>query len=246
MRLIPAIDLHGGRCVRLYQGDFAAETRYEAEPHELLMRYRALGAAWLHVVDLDGAREGTQANRSAIIALAAQRAVRLQVGGGLRDAAAIDQLLQAGVARAVVGSAAVIDPIETRAWLRRFSGDAIVLAFDVRLDAHGVPRCATHGWRRQSELSLWNAVERYAADGLRHVLCTDVACDGAMQGPNVALYAEARRRYPAIAWQASGGVRSAADLHALARTGVAAAISGRALLDERIAREELVPFLPSA
>ncbi len=246
MRLIPAIDLRGGRCVRLLQGDFDAETRYAVEPHELLMRYRALGATWLHVVDLDGAREGTQANRSAILALASQRAVRLQVGGGLRDAAAIDQLLRAGVARAVIGSIAVADPIRTREWLQRFGGTALVLAFDIRLDAHGVPRCATHGWKQQSELALWNAVERFLADGLRHVLCTDVARDGALQGPNVALYAEARRRFPTIEWQASGGVSSAADLHALARTGVAAAVSGRALLDERIAREELAPFLPGA
>jgi len=246
MRLIPAIDLRGGRCVRLLQGDFAAETRYTVEPHELLMRYRALGAAWLHVVDLDGAREGTQANRAAIVALASQRAVRLQVGGGLRDSAAIDQLLRAGVARAVVGSTAVADPIRTREWLQRFGGETLVLAFDVRLDDQGVPRCATHGWKRQSDLALWNAVERFLADGLRHVLCTDVARDGALQGPNVALYAEARRRFPTVQWQASGGVSSAADLHALARTGVAAAISGRALLDERITREELVPFLPGA
>lgn len=246
MRLIPAIDLRGGRCVRLLHGDFDAETRYFVEPHELLMRYRALGAAWLHVVDLDGAREGTQANRTAIVALASQRAVRLQVGGGLRDAAAIDQLLRAGVARAVVGSTAVADPIRTREWLQRFGGESLVLAFDVRLDANGVPRCATHGWKRQSDLALWNAVERFLADGLRHVLCTDVARDGALQGPNVALYAEARRRFPTVEWQASGGVSSAADLHALARTGVAAAISGRALLDERIAREELLPFLPGA
>jgi phosphoribosylformimino-5-aminoimidazole carboxamide ribotide isomerase len=246
MRLIPAIDLRGGRCVRLLQGDFAAETRYPVEPHELLTRYRTLGATWLHVVDLDGAREGTQANRAAIVALASQRAVRLQVGGGLRDAAAIDQLLRAGVARAVIGSTAVIDPIRTREWLQRFGREAIALAFDVRVDAHGVPRCVTHGWRQQSDLSLWNAVETYAADGLRHVLCTDVSRDGALQGPNVALYAEARRRFPALEWQASGGVSCAADLQALARTGVAAAVSGRALLDERLTREELVPFLPGA
>lgn len=246
MRLIPAIDLRGGHCVRLLKGDFDAETRYDVEPHELLTRYRALGATWLHIVDLDGAREGTQANRSAIVALASQRAVRLQVGGGLRDAATIDQLLRAGVARAVVGSTAVIDPIRTREWLRRFGGEALALAFDVRTDPHGVPRCATHGWRQQSDLSLWNAVERYAADGLRHVLCTDVTRDGALQGPNVALYTEARRRFPTLEWQASGGVSCAADLQALARTGVAAAISGRALLDERLTREELMPFLPGA
>jgi phosphoribosylformimino-5-aminoimidazole carboxamide ribotide isomerase len=246
MFLIPAIDLRGGRCVRLYQGDFAAETRYDIEPHELLARYRALGASWLHVVDLDGARAGTQVNRAVIVALASQRAVRLQAGGGLRDAAAIDQLLRTGIARAVIGSAAVSAPDQVREWLHRFGSDALVLALDVRLDAEGVPRCTIHGWEKQSALSLWDAVERFAADGLRHVLCTDVARDGALTGPNVALYDEATRRFPGISWQASGGVSSAADLHALATTGVAAAISGRALLDERISRKELEPFLPNA
>lgn len=246
MLLIPAIDLRGGRCVRLLQGDFAAETRYDVEPHELLMRYRSLGASWLHVVDLDGARAGTQVNRAAIVALASQQDVRLQVGGGLRDGTVIDELLRAGVARVVIGSAALTDPVETREWLRRFGSEAIVLAFDVRLDADGVPRCTTHGWQRQSALSLWEGVARFADDGLRHVLCTDVARDGALTGPNLALYSEAQRRFPTIAWQASGGVSGAADLHALAATGVSAAISGRALLDERITREELEPFLPNA
>lgn len=246
MLLIPAIDLRGGRCVRLYQGNFAAETRYDVEPHELLARYRALGATWLHVVDLDGARAGTQVNRTVIVALASQRAVRLQVGGGLRDAAAIDQLLRTGVARAVIGSAAVSDPDQVRVWLHRFGSEAIVLALDVRFDAEGVPRCATHAWQQQSTLSLWDALDRFSADGLRHVLCTDVTRDGALAGPNLALYAEVTRRFPGIAWQASGGVSNAADLHALAQSGVTAAISGRALLDERIGPEELEPFLPNA
>jgi phosphoribosylformimino-5-aminoimidazole carboxamide ribotide isomerase len=246
MWLIPAIDLRAGRCVRLYQGAFTAETRYDVEPHELLLRYRDLGADWLHVVDLDGARDGSQANRATIVSLASQPAVRLQVGGGLRDDASIDQLLRAGVGRAVVGSMAVTSQAVTRRWLHRFGGEVLVLAFDVRLDESGVPRCATQGWREQSALSLWEAVERYATDGLRHVLCTDIARDGAMRGPNLALYREAVTRFPEICWQASGGVSGAADLRALAATGVAAAISGRALLDERIAPQELEPFLPNA
>lgn len=246
MLLIPAIDLRGGRCVRLLQGDFAVETRYDVEPHELLLRYRSLGATWLHVVDLDGAREGTPANLAIIATLASQRGVRLQAGGGLRDAAAIDSLLARGVDRVVIGSTAVADPDATRSWLRRFGPEAIVLAFDVRLGTDGIPRCAIHGWREQSRLTLWEAVERYAAEGLRHVLCTDVARDGALAGPNVVLYDEAVERFPQVAWQASGGIGAAADLAALAETGVAAAICGRALLEERIETRELEPFLPGA
>jgi phosphoribosylformimino-5-aminoimidazole carboxamide ribotide isomerase len=245
MLLIPAIDLRGGRCVRLYQGDFAAETRYDVEAHELLMRYRSLGAPWLHVVDLDGARDGTQANRPTIATLASQRAVRLQVGGGIRDAATVDAVLRTGATRVVVGSAAVTRPADVKAWLHRFGSDAIVLAFDVKLDEEGTPKCVTHGWREQTPLTLWKAVERYLPT-LRHVLCTDVARDGTLGGPATDLYVEAVRRFPRIQWQASGGVRGAEDLRALAATGVAAAISGRALLEERIRLEELQPFLPGA
>src|ERR1700704_2122632 len=117
MLLIPAIDLRHGRCVRLHQGDFSAETRYEHEPHELLLRYRGLGATWLHVVDLDGAKDGALANRSIIVALASQRAVRIQVGGGVRGSATLDDLLRQGVSRVVVGSAAIERPGEVTEWL---------------------------------------------------------------------------------------------------------------------------------
>ena len=141
---------------------------------------------------------------------------------------------------------AVSQPDEVAAWLREFGPEQVVLAFDVRLDEGGTPRLATHGWERQTQTSLWDAVERYLPAGLRHVLCTDVARDGALSGPNVALYGECVRRYPNVDWQASGGVAAAADLHALAAVGAASAISGRALLEGRLTPEELAPFLPAA
>jgi phosphoribosylformimino-5-aminoimidazole carboxamide ribotide isomerase len=246
MFLIPAIDLRQGRCVRLYQGDFAAETRYELEPHELLMRYRALGASWLHVVDLDGAREGVLANRSVILSLASQRAVRLQVGGGVRSAETIDDLLTRGVQRVLLGSAAIERPQEVAEWIARFGSERIALALDVRLDAGGTPLVRTRGWTQGSTLSLWEALDRFVPGSVKHVLCTDTERDGAMTGPNLELYRVAVARLPHVAWQASGGVRDAADLKALAQTGVSAAISGKALLEERIPLEELKPFLPDA
>jgi phosphoribosylformimino-5-aminoimidazole carboxamide ribotide isomerase len=246
MLLIPAIDLRNGRCVRLFQGDFDAETRYELSPHELLLRYRTLGATWLHVVDLDGAKDGILANRSIVVALASQSAVNIQVGGGVRSAEVIDDLLRHGVDRVVIGSAAVERREDVAGWFARFGADRLCLAFDVRLDDQGVPLCRTRGWKEASNLSLWEAVEIYLPHGLRHVLCTDIARDGALTGPNVGLYAEAAKRYPQIEWQASGGVSSGADLTALARAGAAAAVSGKALLEERITSEELRPFLPNA
>jgi phosphoribosylformimino-5-aminoimidazole carboxamide ribotide isomerase len=246
MLLIPAIDLRHGRCVRLFQGDFGAETRYEHEPHELLLRYRGIGASWLHVVDLDGAKDGALANRSIIVALASQRAVRIQVGGGVRSAATIDDLLRQGVSRVVIGSAAVERPDEVADWLARYGPDRICLAFDVRLDDTGVPLVRTRGWTEGTAISLWDAVARFPAERIKHVLCTDIERDGALTGPNVELYRQAMSRFPNLAWQASGGVRDASDLAALAQTGVAGAVSGKALLEERITSEELRPFLQDA
>ena len=245
MELIPAIDLREGRVVRLLHGDFDAETRYEVTPVDLYIRYLKCGARRLHVVDLDGARDGTQPNLDIIWQLAAG-SMAVQSGGGLRSEEALRNLFDAGVERAVVGSIAVTDSARVVDWLARFGAERIVLALDVRLDAEGVPHLATHGWRQQSSIDLWSAVDRYLPAGLRHVLCTDVGRDGALSGPNLDLYAEAVRRFPSIAWQASGGVRDAADLHALARIGVAATVSGKALLEGRMTAEELQPFLPAA
>jgi phosphoribosylformimino-5-aminoimidazole carboxamide ribotide isomerase len=244
--LIPAIDLRGGRCVRLFKGDFAAETVYSDDPLTVLERYRSLGARRVHVVDLDGARDGTQLNRDVICELAAQPGVRLQVGGGLRTLERIDDLLSHGVERAVIGSVAVTAPATVVQWMRSVDAQRFVLALDVRFDASRTPKLAVHGWQQTSVLSLWSAVERYARHGLVHVLCTDVSRDGALGGPNCELYTEAVRRFPDIRWQASGGVATAQDLALLHSCGVAAIISGKAMLENRISAEELQPYLRDA
>ena len=269
MRLIPAIDLKDGHCVRLLRGDFGTEIRYGADAQAHLQRYRSYGADWLHVVDLDGARDGYTAkadggpgndrpasghglagghgrNRGILLDLAKQSAVKVQAGGGQRSASAVTELLNAGVARVVIGSLAVTRVDLVRTWLDDFGAERIVLAFDIRLDPTRTPRVAIHGWRDQSQVSLWDAVENFADHEVKHVLCTDVNRDGALSGPNVELYDEAVRRFPDIEWQASGGIRDAGDLKALERAGAKAAISGKALLEERIQFEDLRAFLPNA
>ena len=246
MILIPSIDLRNGRCVRLLKGNFDQETRYDLEPHELLLRYRSLGASWLHVVDLDGAKDGKLANRSVIVRLASTKALKIQVGGGVRSTAVVEDLLRNGIDRVIVGSAAIEKPAEVQGWLKKHGAEKIGLAFDIRHDAQGVPRVLTRGWTKESKLSLWEAIDSWLPHGLKHVLCTDAELDGALAGPAVKLYEEGVKRYPQLAWQASGGVRSAADLAALAATGSAAAISGKALLEELIKPSELLPFLPNA
>lgn len=234
MRLIPSLDLRGGLCVRLLRGDFGAETRYDIDPKQLVARYRSLGARLLHLVDLDGARDGALGNRALLAELAGSAGMALQVGGGIRSRAAVEDLLGVGIDRVIVGSAAIESPEEVAGWMRDLGGERVGLALDVRIDDTGVPRVQTRGWTRATATPLWDALTHYADAGLRHVLCTDIARDGALEGPNLALYAECVRRHPTLAWQASGGVRDAADLEALDATGVAGAVSGKALLEGRV------------
>ena len=250
MELIPAIDLRGGRCVRLLKGRFDAETPYPSDPLDLAREYQALGAERLHVVDLDGARDGTPGNWDLISRLAALPGISLQVGGGVRSEERLTALLALGVARVVIGSLAVLEPVALRRWLDRHGPDRVVLALDVRHDAAGKPMLLTHGWQQRGSRCLWallaDPVAGYGGSAFKHVLCTDVERDGALAGPNVALYEDAVRRFPGIAWQASGGVRDADDLRALASTGAVAAVSGRALLERRMTTSELRPYLPNA
>ncbi|HMB72306.1 MAG TPA: 1-(5-phosphoribosyl)-5-[(5-phosphoribosylamino)methylideneamino] imidazole-4-carboxamide isomerase [Gammaproteobacteria bacterium] len=244
IELIPAIDIRNGLCVRLLQGDFERETRYDVDPIERVGWYQALGAQRVHIVDLDGAREGSPRNH-ALIAQMAANGVAVQLGGGIRERTSLARALDIAD-RVVIGSLAVTDPATVMSWLEEFGAERIVLGFDVRIDGAGTAFVTTHGWTQISDLSLEAAIDGYLGAGLRHVLCTDVERDGAMGGPNLALYAWAAQRWPAIRFQASGGVRDAADLTALGTTGAAAAISGKALLDGRIGEQEMRRFLRNA
>jgi phosphoribosylformimino-5-aminoimidazole carboxamide ribotide isomerase len=245
MRLIPAIDIRDGRCVRLLQGDFARETRYDVDPVDLAARYAELGARWLHVVDLDGAKRGTPVNLAVVERIRERGDLLVQLGGGIRDRSSLDRAL-AIADRVVVGSLAVTAPQLVEAWLAELGAERFTLALDVRVGADGEAAIATHGWTRASSATLASTVEHFLPAGLQHVLCTDIDRDGAMTGPSLDLYAECVQRWPTVRFQASGGVRDATDLAALAATGVAAAISGRALLEGRISDSEIRRFSPNA
>jgi phosphoribosylformimino-5-aminoimidazole carboxamide ribotide isomerase len=246
MNVIPAIDLKDGKCVRLFQGDFAQATEYSNDPAEVARRFAELHTRDLHIVDLDGARSGEQSNRDIIGRMAREAPLSIQLGGGIRSEEALAGWFDAGVARCVIGSLAVTDPDAVRAWLARYGGERIVLALDVKIASDGQPRLTTHGWTRESTMTLFDCIDSFADVGLKHVLCTDVSRDGAMTGPNVRLYAAIMRRYPTLALQASGGVRNIEDLEELRRTGIPAAITGRALLDGAITTEEMIAFQQNA
>lgn len=246
MKVIPAIDLQGGKCVRLLKGDFAKTTEYSDDPAAVARQFAELGATNLHVVDLDGARSGTQENHAIIAAIAAESDMAIQIGGGIRHRDTVRRWLDAGVARCVIGSLAITEPDAVKSWLVQFGADRIVLALDVNIGDAGIPVVTTHGWTRPSNMSVYECIEDYKDVGLRHVLCTDVSRDGAMAGPNLDLYAGILMRFPDLQLQASGGVRDRRDLEVLREHGLPAAITGRALLDGKITAAEMASFQQGA
>ncbi len=245
MKIIPAIDLHEGKCVRLYKGDFDRVTHYSDQPLEVARAYAALSVDDLHIVDLDGARTGSQQNARVVRQLCAASPLVVQLGGGIRDGDRVKYWLENGVTRCVVGSVAVAEPERVAAWIDDFGADSIVLALDVTIGEEG-PVLATHGWTQSTGLSLWDLLDRYSTLGAKHLLCTDISRDGAMSGPNVELYTEILRRYPDIRLQASGGVRDIGDIRRLKEIGAPAAITGKAMLDGKISAAEVDSFLRSA
>ncbi|HEX2624703.1 MAG TPA: HisA/HisF-related TIM barrel protein [Sphingomicrobium sp.] len=230
MILLPAIDLIGGRCVRLAQGDFDRETDYSTDPATALGGFAASGAVEAHLVDLDGAKAREPRQHDLFATLAADCALALQVAGGFRAADQVARMLDAGIARVVIGSLALDDPAAFEGLLDRFGADRLVLALDVRLDGE-VPRVATHGWATDSGQSLDAVLARF--ERVRHLLVTDIARDGMLSGPNLSLMGAIAEGYPQIELQASGGVAQLDDLDRLSGTGAARAIVGKAIWEGR-------------
>lgn len=237
MNIIPAIDLINGQCVRLQKGDFNAVTQYTVRPEDMAMNYQQSGANYLHVVDLDGAKQGRLKQLDVIKGIRNSTTSIMQVGGGIKDEETIDSLLSIGVDRVVLGSIAVKDHEQTVRLFERFGADKIVLALDVNI-VNGTPMVATHGWINASDQSLYDVIDYYLAYGLAHVLCTDISKDGMLQGANTQLYQDLVAKYPNILFQASGGIGALADLHNLKKTKVQSVIVGRALYENKFSLNE--------
>lgn len=229
MLIIPAIDLHDGQCVRLKQGQFDRATTYQYPPAQLARHYAGLGATRLHVVDLDGAKSGDMQQLSLIQSMQSAT-LPIQVGGGVRSVATARACVAAGIATLVIGSMAISEPSLALQLIAEIHANNIVLALDVHVE-NGIPCPAIHGWQTSTKRNAWDVVQFYQDAGVTNVLCTDIAQDGMMNGPNFALYEEAVRRFPTIAWQASGGIRDIRDMRALSTSGVSAVILGRILYE---------------
>lgn len=232
MIVYPAMDLMGGRVVRLRQGRFDQFTAYETEPSDALRAFAEAGATWAHVVDLDGARARKPLQHGLIAGLAGSTSLKLQVGGGFRTREQVKAMLDAGVERVVIGSLAVRDPDLVNEWIKEFSPERLVLSLDVRM-IDDLPIVAVSGWSEDSGTSLWD-VARCFPDAC-HLLLTDIGRDGMLGGPNFALLDEAVERLPRLRIQASGGISSLADVQQLRTAGV---IIGKALWQGCFSLEE--------
>ena len=233
MRILPAIDLMGGKCVRLKQGQFDEASFYSDEPIEVAKRFKAAGARYLHMVDLDGAREGSVQQAEIVQKIVEGSGLEVQVGGGLRTLEQAKAWLDAGVERIVMGSLAVKDPVGAGKIIDAVGPAKVTLAIDVR-----GTRVAISGWKEVSEKNVYEVVETYAGLGITHLLCTDIERDGMMQGPNVELYRDLQKRFPSVEIQASGGIGSLDDLRALMAFDCRAVVIGKALYEGRFRLEE--------
>ncbi|MDR1131233.1 MAG: 1-(5-phosphoribosyl)-5-[(5-phosphoribosylamino)methylideneamino]imidazole-4-carboxamide isomerase [Oscillospiraceae bacterium] len=227
MDLYPAIDLRGGKAVRLVRGDYDKMTVYSDAPAVVAAGFRRAGAEYLHLVDLDGARDGNTPNYALIKSIVAESGLRAEVGGGVRSMAVVRGYLDAGAMRVIIGTAAVTDPDFLRTALARY-GERIAVAVDVRAGF-----VAMHGWTQTSAVRCEDFCESLQNAGVKTVICTDISKDGLLQGANEALYAALVKRF-SMAMIASGGIRTTADLARLKETGVRGAILGKALYTDSI------------
>ena len=223
MKLYPAIDLRSGRVVRLTQGDYDRMTVYGADPCAQARAFLSAGAKYLHVVDLDGAKDGTLSNYDTIAALAEQGGLFIEVGGGIRTEERIEKYLSLGVGRCILGSVAVTDFDFTARMLQKY-GEKIAVGVDAK-DGY----VAIHGWKEVSAEKGVDFCKRLADAGCRAIIYTDIACDGAMQGTNLTLYRQLQTEVPGVEFTASGGIASEAELLELEQMGLAAAILGKSL-----------------
>jgi phosphoribosylformimino-5-aminoimidazole carboxamide ribotide isomerase len=237
-QLYPAIDVRGGRVVRLAQGDYDRETTYGDDPLAAAQTYAAQGARWLHLVDLDAARAGGYTLAPLLQNLRQTTGLQVQTGGGVRGREDVLALLEAGAARVVIGSLSVRAPQDVLAWLDEFGPERITVALDARQDAAGIWQLPIHGWTEGSGVALDELAVRYAAAGLRHLLCTDIARDGMLSGPNFALYRHLVALLPGVQVQASGGVHAVGDVSQAKAAGCGGIVLGRALLEGRFTLEQ--------
>jgi phosphoribosylformimino-5-aminoimidazole carboxamide ribotide isomerase len=234
MRIIPAIDIIDGKCVRLAQGDYDQKKVYNENPVEVAQSFEKAGLKYLHLVDLDGAKAGAVTNWNAIKAITKHTKLQVDFGGGIKTQDEISKLFDAGVSQVNLGSIAIKNPRLVFEWLNLFGAEKIILSADVKDEYVQIS-----GWLENSAMTIGQLTSDFLAEGIKYITCTDIRTDGMLSGPNVGLYKNLKKDFPAIKWISSGGVSSLADVKELASIGVDGAIIGKAIYEGRVTLHDL-------
>ncbi len=237
IEIIPAIDLIDGRCVRLAQGDFAQKTIYSENPLETAKDFESTGLKRLHIVDLDGAKNGRITNLKVLQTIARHTNLTIDFGGGIKTDADVQSIFDAGANMVSIGSVAVKDAERFFTWIEKYGGEKILLGADVNGE-----KLAINGWQTATTIEIIPFLKEYSANGVTQTFVTDIAKDGLLQGTSNALYAKIRREIPKLKLIASGGVSTIEDIYELERIGCAGAIVGKAIYEGKITLSELKQF----
>jgi len=238
MRIIPAIDLIDGKCVRLSKGDYATQKTYNEHPLEVAKEFEAHGIEYLHLVDLDGAKSKHIVNHKVLEDIASKTSLKIDFGGGLKSDEDLKIAFESGAHQITGGSIAVKEPKTFEQWITTYGSDKIILGADVQGDC-----IATNGWLETSEHRLVDFVKDYYAKGIHYVICTDISKDGMLQGPSFDVYRDLLEQQPEIKLIASGGISTFDELPKLAAMGCEGTIIGKAIYENRIALKELENFI---
>ncbi len=241
IEIIPSIDIIDGKCVRLSQGDFAKKTVYNENPVEVAKQFEKAGAKRLHIVDLDGARHGKMKNIQILKDIASSTKLKIDFGGGIKSDADMDAVFDAGATMATIGSIAVKQPELFSEWLEKYGADRIFLGADVKNE-----RLVISGWLKQTNIGMYEFIDRNVKRGVNTIFCTDVAKDGMLKGASCHLYSRIVQKFPTLNLIASGGVGSIDDIHAVQRAGCKGVIIGKAIYEGNITLKDLKPFLNGA
>jgi phosphoribosylformimino-5-aminoimidazole carboxamide ribotide isomerase len=237
MKIIPAIDIIDGKCVRLSKGDYNSKIIYNENPLEVAKLFEDHGFNYLHIVDLDGAKSSKVVNFNILESIAKNTNLKIDFGGGIKSTDDLKRVLDAGADQVTVGSVAVKNPILLYEWINDYGADRIILGADVK----GL-NIATDGWLETSDLSLFNFLKEYYLKGIRTVLCTDISKDGMLQGPSFELYQTIMDKYPDLDLIASGGISCINDVIKLKENGIPAVVIGKAIYENKIDLKELVKY----
>ncbi|WP_439483892.1 1-(5-phosphoribosyl)-5-[(5-phosphoribosylamino)methylideneamino]imidazole-4-carboxamide isomerase [Cyclobacterium plantarum] len=238
MEIIPAIDIIDGKCVRLTQGDYNQKKEYASDPIEVAKRFEAAGIRRLHLVDLDGAKVKRIVNKDVLKGVCQSTSLQVDFGGGVQSDEDIALAFQLGAEQVTGGSIAVKNPDLFTNWLQTYGGDRLILGADARNR-----KIAISGWQETTAMDLMDFIKDYHQKGVQYVICTDVAKDGLLQGPSLALYREIMEEIPEIRLIASGGVATVQDLEDLEKAGVYGTIIGKAFYEGKISLAELSTFI---